>query len=167
VFQDSCSLAATIDSLSDYMLENKQKIEDGFLPRLANVEDIKTKTQISSEIESNVKNMCSETDVAQKQVVGNILCKSGKFKLPLLQKFTGKTACLVNDVIKRAEQWQVEQDQTANRYIGGFDFLQGMGRLYLVGLVLFVILVIALLVFLTTDSGQQVIKTAGTAAVLV
>lgn len=153
--EDKCALSTTIDSLTKYLVDNKQKIEDGFLPRLVNVENISTATEVRAAVEAEVKNTCADVDVSQTQEVGNVLCAAGRLKLNMEQRFRGKTACLVANVIKNAEDWQAKQDQGANRSAGILDFVRSYFVFMVVGLI---ILVLFLYFFLNSSGGQQTLK---------
>jgi len=165
VLEDTCSLKATTESLTDYFVKNKQKIEDGFLPRLANVQDTSTKTAIENQIQSHIDNICPEAEVGLTQKVGNVRCAGAKLDLAMLQKFQGKTACLVDDVIKRADKWEAEQSQNVDRSAGIADLFKVGATAYIVVAVLGVIIILSILYFLTTDSGQQYGKMAAMAMV--
>jgi hypothetical protein len=121
-----------------------------------------TKEKIKNDIEVHVKSMCGDAKISESQNVGDILCKASELDLTMLQNFRGKTACVVNDVIKRTDKWEAKQKQDVDSTLFGglFDFLKGMGTLYLVGLVLFVLLIFGVLFFLTTEGGQQTVQTA-------
>ena len=159
-YEDDCALKNTIDSLTDFAVENKQKIKDGVLPKLSVYNENSTKEKIKNDIKAHVTSMCGETKVNESQNVGNILCKASKIDLAMLQNFRGKSACLVNDVIKRVDKWKAKQVQDVDSSLGILDFFKSMGTMYLVGLVLFVLLIFGVLFFLTTEGGQQTVKTA-------
>jgi len=161
-YEDDCALENTIDSLTDFAMENKQKIKDGVLPKLAVYNENSTKEKIKNDIKTHVTSMCGDAKAKESQTVGDILCKASELDLTMLQNFRGKSACVVNDVIKRTDKWKAKQIQDVDSSLFGglFDFLKGMGTLYLVGLVLFVLLVFGVLFFLTTEGGQQTVKAA-------
>jgi hypothetical protein len=161
-YEDSCALENTIDSLTDFAMENKQKIKDGVLPKLAVYNENSTKEKIRNEIEAHVNSICGNAKVSESQAVGNILCKASKLDLDMLQNFRGKTACLVNDVIQRADKWEAKQKQDVDSSLFGglLDFFKGMGTLYLVGLIVAAVVFLAFLFFLTTEGGQQTVQTA-------
>lgn len=155
--EDKCALSTTVDSLTKYLVDNKQKIEDGFLPRLVNVENISTATEVRAAVEAKVKNTCGDVDVSQTQEVGNVLCAAGRLKLNMEQRFRGKTACLVANVIKNAEDWQAKQEQGANRSAGILAF----ARSYMVYMVfVLIILAVFLYFFVNSSGGQQTLKAA-------
>lgn len=161
-YEDECALNNTIDSLTNFAMENKQKIKDGVLPKLAVYNENSTKEKIKNDIEVHVKSMCGDAKISESQNVGDILCKASELDLTMLQNFRGKTACVVNDIIKRTDKWEAKQKQDVDSSLFGglFDFFKGMGTLYLVGLVLFVLLIFGVLFFLTTEGGQQTVQTA-------
>jgi hypothetical protein len=161
-YEDDCALKSTIDSLTDFALENKQKIKDGVLPKLSVYNENSTKEKIKSDIEAHITSMCGDAKAKESQTVGNILCKASKLDLDMLQNFRGKSACVVNDVMNRADKWEAKQKQEVDSSLFGdlFAFFKGMGTLYLVGLIVAAVVFLAILFFLTTDGGQQTVKTA-------
>lgn len=157
---DTCALDTTIESLTDFYAKNKQAIEEGLVPNIANVSDTSSKTTIRSEIKAEVENICQEVAVAEKQVVGNVLCRGSKLKLDVLQKFYGKTACVVSELIKRADKWKSEQEQDVTRASGFLDAVKGWFTMQLtMGIVVVVAILLiigALLWWSTTDTGKAV-----------
>jgi hypothetical protein len=144
-YKDDCALKTTIDSLTDFYVKNKQEIEEGLVPNIANVSDTSSRTTIRAEVQAEVDNICQEVAVAEKQVVGNVLCRGSKLKLDVLQKFYGKTACVVSELIKRADKWKSENEQDVTRASGFLDAVKGwftmqltMGILVVVAIVLII-----------------------------
>lgn len=157
---DECALSTTIDSLTDYMMKNKQKISDGLLPRLVNISDITSREEVRSKITANVEQECSVDTVTQKQHISNILCTASKMDIGLLQRFRGKTACLADTVVKRAEEWKATQEQEADRSLGFAEVLAQYKWLILGVSAILVILVIVVAVWSNTSGGQEAMRTA-------
>lgn len=157
---DTCALTSTIDSLTDYFMKNKQKISDGLLPRLVNVDDITTREEVRSQISALVESVCSEDSTSQKQHVGNILCAASKMDIGLLQKFRGKTACLADTVVKRAEEWKATQEQDTERSLGVAEIFEQYKWLIISVSAMLVLLVIVVAVWSNTEGGKGVMSTA-------
>lgn len=158
--EDKCALSATIDSLTDYMMKNKQKISDGLMPRLVNIDNVTSREEVHSQITAQVENECADVSTTQKQHVGNILCAASKMNIAMLQKFQGKTACLADTVVKRAEEWKAINEQETERSLGVADiFAQYKWLLLGMGTLLLLILVV-IVVFANTGGGKQAMETA-------
>jgi hypothetical protein len=110
---------------------------------------------VRNAIEAEVKNVCADVDVSQTQEVGNVLCAAGRLKLNMEQRFRGKTACLVANVIKNAEDWQAKQQQGVDRSAGILDFVRSYFVFMAVGLI---IVVLFLYFFTNSDGGRQTLQ---------
>lgn len=117
-YDDKCTLDTLVDSLTDYTLDNQQKISQGFLPVLVNVSNTSSREEVRNEVDREVKNICSKTNSEQKQIIGDIFCRSGKLNLPVLQKFQGRSACVANEVLRRADAFQLEHEQDVEQSSG-------------------------------------------------
>lgn len=157
---DTCTLNATIDSLTDYMMKNKQKLSEGVVPKLVNISDVTTREEVRSKISAMVDQQCSEDSSSQKQHVGNILCAASKMDIGLLQKFRGKTACLADTVVKRAEEWKATQEQDTERSLGFNEFVAQWKWLIISVSAILVLLVIVVAVWSNTKGGEQAMRTA-------
>lgn len=144
-FEDKCTLKTTINSLTDFYVKNKQDIEDGLVPNLVNVSNTESATTIRSEVEAEINNICTQVDVTESQHVGNIYCEGGRLRLPILQKFYGKTACVVDELIKRADKWESEQEQDVTRASG---FLDGVKGWFTMQMVMGIVVVVAILLII-------------------
>lgn len=144
-FEDKCTLEKTINSLTDFYVKNKQDIEDGLVPNIVNVSNTESSTSIRSEIQAELENICTEVDVTESQHVGNIYCEGGRLKLPILQKFYGKTACVVDELIKRADEWESKQEQDVTRASG---FLDGVKKWFTMQMVMGIVVVVAILLII-------------------
>jgi len=162
-FKDDCAMKTTIDSLTDFYVKNKQAIEEGLVPNLVNVSNTETKTTIRNQIETDVTNICTNVDVSESQHVGNIYCESGRLELPILQKFYGKTACVVDELIKRADKWESEQEQDVERSSGFLDGVKTWFRMnvtiVVAILLVFLAIVVGFYIWSNTEGGREIVKT--------
>lgn len=150
---DACTLSTTIDSLTDYYVKNKQQLEQGLVPNLVNVSNTSSEETIRQEIQADIQNMCPDVVVDQEQVIGNVVCQGSKLNLPILQKFSGRTSCVVNELLKRADKWETDNEQKVEQSSGIGAFFQKWLTMQMLAIVLVVIVILALLYWLSVGDN--------------
>lgn len=150
---DACTLSTTIDSLTDYYVKNKQELEQGLIPNLVNISNTTSVQEIRQQISADIQNMCPDVVVDQEQVVGNVICQGSKLNLPILQKFSGRTSCVVNELIKRADKWEADNEQKVEQSSGIGAFFSKWLTMQMLAIVLVVIVILALLYWLSVGDN--------------
>lgn len=144
-YDDTCTMKSLVDSLADYSLRNKQEISQGLMPNLVNVSKFESKEEVRAEIERDVTTICGETGAEQRQIIGDVYCRGGKLKLPVLQKFQGRSACVANEVLRRADNFELQHDQSVEQSSGVGAFFQKWLNLWgvvAIGAVIFFLLLL-------------------------
>jgi len=155
MLDDSCTLNTTIDSLTDYYVKNKQSLDQGLIPNLVNITNTESNETIKQQVTENIHNMCQNVKVDQNQVVGNVVCQGSKLNLPILQTFSGKTSCVVDELLKRADKWKAENEQDVTQASGIGDFFSKWLTMQMLAIVLVVIVILALLYWLSVGDNAS------------
>lgn len=150
---DACTLSTVIDSLTKYYVKNKQELEQGLVPNLVNVSNTSSEEEIRQQIEESIQNMCPDVTVDQEQVVRNVVCESGRLKLPILQRFSGRTSCVVDELLKRADKWEADNEQSVEQSSGIGAFFSKWLTMQMLAIVLVVIVILALLYWLSVGDN--------------
>lgn len=150
---DACTFNTLIDSLTKYYVKNKQELEQGLVPNLVNVSNTSSEEEIRQQINESIESMCSDVSVDQEQVVGNVVCQGSKLKLPILQRFSGRTSCVVDELLKRADRWEADNEQSVEQSSGIGAFFSKWLTMQMLAIVLVVIVILALLYWLSVGDN--------------
>lgn len=150
---DACTLNTLIDSLTKYYVKNKQELEQGLVPNLVNVSNTSSEEEIRQQINESIESMCSDVDVDQEQVISDVLCQGSKLKLSVLQQFTGRTSCVVDELLKRADRWEADNEQRVEQSSGIGAFFSKWLTMQMLAIVLVVIVILALLYWLSVGDN--------------
>ena len=162
-YDDDCAMQTLVESLTDYSLRNEQKISQGMLPNLVNVSKFETRESVRSEVAREVANICGNVDVNQHQIIGNVFCKGGSLNLPVLQKFQGRSSCVANEVLRRADNFDLKQNQDVEQSSGVGAFFKKWLNLW--GIIAIGTVILFLLVAYYFSSDPQSRKAVVGAAV--
>lgn len=162
---DQCSLDSVVKSMQEYYVKNKADIEKGFVPNLVSVSTTESDQNIRQEVSTKIRAMCSDIKVDDEQVVGNVYCRGGKLNLPLMQKFYGKTACVVNQLLQRADKWKAENEMDLNESSGVGGFFSKWLNVQVIAIVIIAILFLAILYWMSVPGNAE--NAAKVAAVLI
>jgi len=165
--EDDCALNTTIKNLTDFYMKKQQDISKGLIPNIVNVSKITTRDKVYNEIRNEIYNICTEVKVNQKQLVRNVACEGGKLNLPILQKFYGKTSCVVNELISRVDKWESSQNQKVDQSSGFLTGVKYWFIMQIIAVVLIIAVLLAFIWFLTTPSGEKLVEQGSNVAKVV
>lgn len=156
-YDSDCAIDTITKSLSDFYIDNKQDVSKGFIPNLVNIDTTQSDTEIRDAINREVRAMCGGSSVDQNQVIGSVICRGGRRKLEVVQKFVGSASCVVEELFNRADKWDAEVDQEVDRSLGLSGIIGKFFTFEAFLIALFVGLVITFLFWLSKGGGAETV----------